>query len=217
MLIFEARKEIIDYKIQFKNKELINRNYSQASQDVFVLSCLDGKQNGTFLDLGCHQPDFINNTFLLEKQFGWQGLSLDVDFSCIDRFPSVRNTPALVRDCTKLQWDEISSYYSNQSIDYLSLDLEPADKTLECLQSIPFDRFNFSVITFEHDFYRFGEYYRSKSREIFTKAGYRLLSSNVKNGGAIYEDWYVDPNKVDLEKLKPLETNEQEWVDILYI
>lgn len=215
--IFEARKEISNYKIQFKNKELINQNYSQASQDIFVLSCLDGKQNGTFLDLGCNKPDFINNTFLLETKFDWQGLSLDIDSSCISKFPSVRNTPAAVRDCTNLDWNEIASYFSSTSIDYLSLDLEPADRTLECLESIPFDRFNFSVITFEHDFYRFGNYYRKKSRETFTKFGYHLLCANVKNAGSIFEDWYVDPKKVDLEKLKPLETNEQEWIDILYI
>jgi len=54
-----------NFKINFKNYENINNNYSQAGQDLFVLMCLDGKENGTFLDLGCHHPSNINNTYLL--------------------------------------------------------------------------------------------------------------------------------------------------------
>jgi len=204
------------FKVPFNGHENVTTNYAQAAQDLFVLSCLDGKRNGTFLDLGCHQPDFINNTFLLEKQFGWKGLSLDIDESCIQRFPRVRKTPALARDCTKLNWDEIFSHYSSKDIDYLSLDLEPADRTLQCLQSVPFDKLNFSVITFEHDFYRFGEYYRTASRNIFNQAGYQLVSSDVKNGGAIYEDWYINPSKVDFERIKLLQTSNLEWSDVLF-
>ena len=54
-------------KLPFFGFENLNENYSQAAQDLFVLSCLSGKTNGTFLDLGCSHPTNINNTFLLES------------------------------------------------------------------------------------------------------------------------------------------------------
>jgi hypothetical protein len=93
-------------KLPFFGFENLNGNYSQAAQDLFVLSCLSGKTNGTFLDLGCSHPTNINNTFLLEKDFNWSGLSIDIDESLTSQYPSHRNTKAIPRDCTKLDFEE---------------------------------------------------------------------------------------------------------------
>jgi len=203
-------------KLPFFGFENLNENYSQAAQDLFVLSCLSGKTNGTFLDLGCSHPTKINNTFLLEKNFNWGGLSIDIDESLTSQYPSHRKTKAIPRDCTKLDFDEVLSYYNSNHIDYLSLDLEPANVTLECLKAIPFDKIEFSVITYEHDKYRFGDQYREESRKIFKQMGYELISSDVCSNNFPYEDWYYNPKYVNYEYIKVFEKNNSEWDLIIY-
>ena len=43
----------VDYeKLKEKYEENIERNWSQVYQDIFVLSLLDGKRNGTYLEIG---------------------------------------------------------------------------------------------------------------------------------------------------------------------
>ena len=65
-------------KHKFTGSEQIHKNYSQANQDMFVLMMLDGKRNGTFLEIGAHEPINISNTYLLEKDFDWNGISIDI-------------------------------------------------------------------------------------------------------------------------------------------
>jgi len=49
----------------------------QALQDKFVLSILKNKKNGVFMDMGAHEPIHINNTYILEYEFGWKGVLFD--------------------------------------------------------------------------------------------------------------------------------------------
>jgi hypothetical protein len=212
-------KKIMDRILRknFNDYEIVNENYSQASQDLFVLSCTNGKKNGTFLDLGCSHPTNINNTFLLENKFGWTGVSIDIENSLVEKYNGLRECVALNMDCTKLDFNEILGYYSNNHIDYLSLDLEPAEVTLECLKKIPFNNIEFSVITYEHDEYRFGDYYKNESRKIFEKNGYILLCSNVSDNEFIYEDWYVNPNYISLEIIEMFKCENKSWDKIVFL
>lgn len=51
---------------------------SQFGQDHFVAQTLfQGRRGGTFLDIGCNQPEYLNNTHYLEKVAGWSGLAFD--------------------------------------------------------------------------------------------------------------------------------------------
>lgn len=132
-------------KIKFTGHQEINHNYSQSGQDLFVLMCLNGKKNGTFLDLGCNHPTSINNTYLLESKFNWKGISVDIEESLVSLFTQ-RKTKAFVKDATTINFEEVMSHYDSNHIDYLSLDLEPSDITLKALKNIPFDKVEFSVI-----------------------------------------------------------------------
>jgi len=49
--------------------ENIEKSNGQALQDMFVLSVLKGKKNGTYLEIGAQEPIFQNNTAILEKDF----------------------------------------------------------------------------------------------------------------------------------------------------
>jgi len=77
-------------QLSFPGYELIKENYSQAFQDLFVLRMLNGKMNGTYLDIGANHPNFHNNTFLLHDVYKWTGLSIEFDTSCFSDWPQLR-------------------------------------------------------------------------------------------------------------------------------
>ena len=47
---------------------------SQFRQDLFVLSQLDFKTNGFFVEFGATNGIDLSNTYLLEREFGWAGI-----------------------------------------------------------------------------------------------------------------------------------------------
>lgn len=54
--------------------ELLPKTKSQILQDLFVLSQLDFKRNGFFVEFGACDGVSLSNTFLLENEFGWEGI-----------------------------------------------------------------------------------------------------------------------------------------------
>jgi FkbM family methyltransferase len=53
---------------------LLQKSKSQLRQDLFVLSELDFKENGYFVEFGATNGIDLSNTHLLEKEFGWSGI-----------------------------------------------------------------------------------------------------------------------------------------------
>jgi FkbM family methyltransferase len=49
-------------------------SHSQYRQDLFVLSQLNFKTNGYFVEFGATNGVDLSNTYLLEKEFGWTGI-----------------------------------------------------------------------------------------------------------------------------------------------
>ena len=83
-------------------------------------------------------------------------------------------------------------------IDYASIDLEPPKLTLDVLDLIPFDKYKFRAITFEHDNYREESRtynIKEKSRKFFTDLGYKLVDVETQNKywARIHqaEDWWA--------------------------
>jgi len=54
--------------------KLLLRSRSQMRQDVVVLSALNFKRGGYFVEFGAANGLDLSNTWLLEKEFGWTGL-----------------------------------------------------------------------------------------------------------------------------------------------
>jgi len=197
--------DLNNLRYKFKDSDKIEKNYSQALQDMFVLSMLDGKRNGTYIEVGSAGPFEGNNTALLETQFDWKGFSLDIVPEEVERFNSQRKNKCILQDATKADFDAlIHEHKLGETIDYLQLDVEPAEVTFNVLLSIPFDKYKFRVITYEHDHYADRSLrYRESSRKFLQSQGYKLVVSDIApDKNSTFEDWWVHPDLVDPEILK---------------
>jgi FkbM family methyltransferase len=53
---------------------MMDESKAQLRQDLFVLSQLDFKQDGFFVEFGAANGRELSNSWLLEKKFGWTGI-----------------------------------------------------------------------------------------------------------------------------------------------
>ena len=170
-------------------------SYSQASQDLFVLAVLDGLKCGTYLEIGAYEPIQLSNTFLLERKYHWDGVSLEIDpkFAAAWKTNIFRQNPCFCADALTIEWESfLCSHYPTRKINYLSLDIDPSHQSLKVLQSLPLNKFSFDVITFEHDSYRDGFQVRDIARQYLLSYGYKLVVADIESSeGKPFEDWFV--------------------------
>ncbi len=195
------KKQLINFKYPFDNIELIDKNYSQMFQDLFVLTMLNGKFNGTYLEIGSNDPKWSSNTYLLESKFGWKGVSIDVDKDMCKLFFEQRKNPVYCLDALHIGYEDLLVDLNFPfNIDYLQIDCEPEQHFLEILQNIPFDIYKFGVITFEHDYYVNKSNVKHISRDFLKSKGYELIISSVcSHEIGEFEDWWVHPDLIDRE------------------
>lgn len=189
-----SRDEDDIYKFHFNGLETIEKNYSRHFQDMFVLSALDGKTEGTFIELGSGHPELFNNTKLLEEDFDWKGISLDNSERMCHIFSRERKTPVILGDASQQDFSSLFKQHCfEQQIDFLRINAEQA--SLEALKNIPFDKYEFNVIQFQHNAVWWGPEFRDASRKLLSQIGYILLVPNVSvDPKSPYEDWWVHPN-----------------------
>ena len=204
-------------KKSFSGVERVTENYSQALQDIFVLTMLNGKKNGTYVEIGGAHPININNTYLLEKIFDWSGISFEINQDLVKFYNTKRNNKCICTDATQVNYSEIfeENNLPNQ-IDYLQIDIDPSFQSLASLKQIDLKNYRFSVITFETDVYQGSIDVLEQSRNILQGNGYQLVASNVKNCGHAFEDWYVDPNTVTEDIWSTLQSDNMESTQILH-
>jgi FkbM family methyltransferase len=205
---------------------LFDKSRAQLNQDLFVLSELDFKRNGFFVEFGATNGFDLSNSYLLERDFGWSGIlaepakrfhdelkrnrSSHIETDCVWRnsgsvlsFDEAENTVLSTISAFKDSdyhrsnrgggttydvrtislTDLLIKYDAPQTIDYLSIDTEGSE--FEILRSFDFNRYQFNVITCEHNF-------TSNREEIF-----RLLTSHgyvrKYTGFSDFDDWYITP------------------------
>lgn len=212
-------------KHTFQNVDKLETNYSQLQQDLFVLSILDGKQNGIFVDIGAHHPIAVNNTYLLETVFNWTGISIELDSQLAQLFNQTRNTPCICADATRLDYiDLLMNFNIPNQIDYLTVDIEPPDNTFLCLKSIIEIGLRPTVITFEHEAMsgQIGRQARIESREFLQQYGYTLIVKDVSNLGIgpsdlgvpyNVEDWWVLKEKINSSIFEKLLADKVEYIE----
>lgn len=153
--------------------------YSQPwiGQDVFVAETLNFLKDGFFVDIGCHHYKDISNTYFFEKELNWRGLAIDVEAVYENDWLKYRPKSRFVcQDGRTVDYEnELKALNAPQIIDYLTLDTEPPEITLECLIKILETPYTFKVITFETDRYRCDAKPGDISREILKNKGYTFI------------------------------------------
>lgn len=182
------------YFFKFKGIENIKRNYSRHFQDMFVLSILNGRRDGTFVEIGSGHPELFNNTLLLEKEFGWKGISLDNSERMCSIFSRNRNSTVVLANAANTDYRALFKQNClEQRIDFLRINAELA--SIAALKAIPFDKHEFSVLQFQHNAVWWGSEIREESRKLLSKIGYILMVSDVAiDEKSSYEDWWVHPD-----------------------
>ncbi|MBU3568194.1 FkbM family methyltransferase [Polynucleobacter alcilacus] len=81
-LLMETKRNVSDIKIikalpeshTSRILKILDDSKSQLRQDIFVLSHLEFKRNGYFVEFGGSDGITYSNTYILEKHFGWTGI-----------------------------------------------------------------------------------------------------------------------------------------------
>ena len=177
---------------------------SQAFQESFVQNVLNFKIGGYFLEIGAADGVEASNTLLLEQHFRWNGISVEFDPELHEKFLKFREATCVCEDATV--WDSekyLNSLIFPKRIDYLQIDIDPAEQSLQALRNLALKSYRFSTITFEHDYYvNQSPDVRDTSREILSSLGYHLFFAGVETRGRNFEDWWIDPQVAELRKYK---------------
>ena len=124
--IKKLKKLHIIHNIYIKYKFFIKKkSYSMNNEDIAVLEYFKDKKNGFYIDVGCHHPIYINNTYLLYKQ-SWSGINIDVSQFSIDLFNYMRphdlnyncavsNKNEIVKLFFQKEFSQLSTIESNQA------------------------------------------------------------------------------------------------------
>jgi hypothetical protein len=160
---------------------------------MFVLLASGAKRNGTYLEIGAGNPTYGNNTWLLESQFGWTGISIDLDKSLVDEWPKHNRAGCIHANALEVDYAALLEKMP-QTIDYLQVDIDPADVSLKALERVlATSGKTFGVVTFEHDSYcQVTNSIQEKAAALLTGAGYVNIVKNVApDSWRNYEDWWV--------------------------
>jgi hypothetical protein len=180
-------------------------SYSQVGQDDFVIQTLNRKYGGVYVEIGAYHSKDISNTYKLEKEYAWTGISFELEPDRVEEFNANRINRCYEADATVFDYKTFFDTLAlPKQMDYLQVDIEPAINTLSALMALPLDEYRFSIITFEHDLYadEFNIYVKEKQKEVLSGLGYELVRENVDLGHPDYpfEDWWIDPSVVNLYK-----------------
>lgn len=162
---------------------------SQANQDLFVIAVMQGNP-GTYLEIGAGYPIVANNTYLLEKKYGFTGLSIEKNNDHVYEWNKEKRN-LLIADALNLSF---CGYY-----DYLQVDIFPTIAHIDIIKNI-IPQCEFGIITFEHDLWRNTDevrYVAEESRRILDKHGYVMAAKNIRCEEGQFEDWYLNPKYID--------------------
>jgi hypothetical protein len=200
---------LIDYKTgkEFKGKVLgledIKLNYENSTLiSGFVYRILNDKQNGSFIEVGSSHWKHNSNTYLLEKEFGWRGVGIEIQEHFANDYNENRKSPCIHADALKFNWDEyLEKNNFDKTIDFLQIDVDDIvpNSNLLALLNIPLSRYKFNVICVEHTSNMNPQYRNSRDAqiEILQSNGYALVASLFTDDWWIHKSLNVAPSTYD--------------------
>jgi FkbM family methyltransferase len=90
------------------------KSYSQFNQDIIVLNAFHNKKNGYFVDIGANDGKTGSNSYLLEKEYDWNGI-------CVEPLPVEFEKCKEIRDCLCYNYAIYSE--SNLKLNFVVSDL----------------------------------------------------------------------------------------------
>lgn len=175
---------------------------SQAGQDKFVCERLSHKRGGFFIDIGAHDGVTINNTWVLEKLLGWDGICVE---PCRTNFEKlvhnrecITTSVAMAGKCGTVRFKEyegdtfaghidkegnykvkavdfpslLRRYQAPEEIDYISIDVEGSE--LDIIMSFPWDEYDVKIWSIEHASFNDGGAMRGKISSYMAEHGYMM-------------------------------------------
>lgn len=183
-----------------------NENYySQSGQDQFAynLSGIDG----TYLEIGAHHPIINSNTYHLEVNCNWKGVSVEYDETYKDSWNqnTSRKNPIIWNDAFNLNYHEIQkANLLPKRLNYLSCDIEPPENTFNILKKIINEGLVFDFISYEHDKYNSGDKYELLSQEFLFDNNYKIAIKDIYSRSKkykIYETWFINQD-IDFKEVQ---------------
>ena len=181
-----------------------DNKFSQSGQDQFAYN-ISGS-NGTYLEIGAHDPVINSNTFNLEVKCNWNGISIEYDksFQMSWGDNKLRKNNVVWDDAFNINYSSlIKQRELPNRLNYLSCDIEPAENTFNILKKVISSELNFDFISFEHDKYSIGNKYEDLSIEYLKDYNYKVAVKDVYSRNKrykIYETWFVN-NDIDFEEM----------------
>ena len=179
--------------------------YSEAGQDIFALNLI-GK-NGTYLEVGGFKPKLDSNTYILETQNNWRGITIEFKKELQSLWSSCKERKNRIYFEDALKFDYKTALEENNlplHLNYLSCDIDPRDKTFDALKKILKEGLSFDFISFEHDDYTSDVSYHKLVSEYLIPKGYKIAVNNIypKNKkNKIFETWFVN-SKINFEPIE---------------
>ena len=181
-----------------------DNKFSQSGQDQFAYN-ISGS-NGTYLEIGAHDPVINSNTFNLEVKCNWNGISIEYDKTFQKSWDDnkLRKNNVIWDDAFNINYSSlIKQRELPNRLSYLSCDIEPAENTFNILKKVISSKLNFDFISFEHDKYSIGSKYEDLSIEYLKNYNYKVAVKDVYSRNKrykIYETWFVN-NDIDFEEM----------------
>jgi len=181
-----------------------DNKFSQSGQDQFAYN-ISGS-NGTYLEIGAHDPVINSNTFNLEVKCNWNGISIEYDKSFQMSWDDnkLRKNNVVWDDAFNINYSSLIKQRDLPNrLNYLSCDIEPAENTFNILKKVISSKLNFDFISFEHDKYSIGSKYEDLSIEYLKNYNYKVAVKDVYSRNKrykIYETWFVN-NDIDFEEM----------------
>ena len=181
-----------------------DNKFSQSGQDQFAYN-ISGS-NGTYLEIGAHDPVINSNTFNLEVKCNWNGISVEYNksFQMSWSDNKQRKNNVIWDDAFNINYSSlIKQRELPNRLNYLSCDIEPAENTFNILKKVISSELNFDFISFEHDKYSIGNKYEDLSIEYLKNYNYKVAVKDVYSRNKrykIYETWFVN-NDIDFKEI----------------
>ena len=113
---------------------------AQYGQDLFILRCMNFKENGFFVDVGAYDGLLFSNTYFMEKFLNWRGICIEPNPASFSRLKEIRLSTCLnyaVSDFEgTMQLPKTYEFRSDALETHLTTDDEKVDVPVKTLTKI---------------------------------------------------------------------------------